>query len=70
MRSARLSWRDRVLPVNGVLYCLVGVGLIARYFTGPAARILGILGMVFLVFGIYRLARACTEMRKRAGSNG
>ncbi len=63
-----LSWRDRILLVNSVLFCLIGAVLIVRYFLAPAPFLLAVLGVVFLAFGVYRLALARREMQKRAGS--
>jgi uncharacterized membrane protein HdeD (DUF308 family) len=64
-----LTWRDRVQLVNSVLFCLVGAVLMARYFLEPAPLIVLVLGVVFLAFGLYRLALAKREMQKRVGGN-
>jgi uncharacterized membrane protein HdeD (DUF308 family) len=55
--------------VNSVLFCLVGAVLMARYFLEPAPLIVLVLGVVFLAFGLYRLALAKREMQKRVGGN-
>ena len=68
MNPATLSWRDRMQIVNSILFCVVGVALIARYFMNPAPLMTVALGIVFLGFGVYRLALARKEIRKRAGS--
>ena len=60
-----LSWRDRIQLVNSVLFCLVGGILIVRFFRGPAPWVALLLGGLFLAFGIYRLALARRELRKR-----
>ena len=69
MRFAAFSWRDRVLVVNSVLFCLLGGALVTRYLTEPLPLTVAILGVVFLAFGVYRLVLARREMRKRAGSS-
>jgi uncharacterized membrane protein HdeD (DUF308 family) len=66
MSSASLSWRDRIQLINSVLFCVVGAVLIARYVVKAAPRLTVILGMAFLGFGVYRLALARREIRKRA----
>jgi uncharacterized membrane protein HdeD (DUF308 family) len=63
-----LSWRDRIQLVNSVLSCVAGIALIARYFRGPAPLMVVILGLLFLGFGVYRLALARREIQKRVGS--
>ena len=70
MSWVSLSWRDRIQLVNSVLFCAVGCALIARYFVNPVSRTVVILGVVFLAFGVYRLALARKEMRKRAAGSG
>jgi len=54
--------------LNSVLFCVVGGALIARYFLTPAPFTLIVLGVLFLAFGVYRLALARREMQKRVGS--
>lgn len=68
MRLGDLSWRDRIQLLNSVLFCVLGAALLARWLGGPAPVVLGILGMVFLAFGAYRLELARRELRKRARS--
>ncbi len=70
MRFAALSWRDRLLVTNGVLFCALGGALLARYLTEPLPLMVAILGVAFLGFGVYRLALARREMRRRAGDRG
>jgi hypothetical protein len=65
-----LTWRDRVQLVNSVLFCLVGAVLMARFFLERTPLMALILGVVFLAFGLYRLALAKREMQKRVGGNG
>lgn len=54
---------------NSVLFCVVGVALITRYLMGSAPLMVIILGAVFVAFGIYRLALARRELKKRAEGN-
>ena len=68
MQLRELSWRDRILLVNGVLFCILGAALVIRWLMGRAAPVVGILGLVLLLFGAYRLVLARREVRKRAGS--
>lgn len=68
MPVGKLSWRDRIQLLNGVLFCVVGGGLLIRVIFGPAPLVLAILGSVFLAFGMYRLALARREFEKRARS--
>ncbi len=70
MSFTSLTWRDRVQLANSVLFCVVGGALIARYLAAPAPLLVVILGMVFLALGVYRLALARRELRKRAGNSG
>ncbi len=70
MEFRKLSWRDRMLLVNSVLFCVVGLALTARYLMGQAPLLAALLGMALLVFGAYRLALAGRGMRKRAGGDG
>jgi hypothetical protein len=70
MDSVKLNWRDRLLLVNSVLFCLVGGALLLRTLLGQAPVIAGLLGMGLLVFGGYRLLLARKEMRRRAAGNG
>ena len=65
MKLGDISWRDRLQLVNGVLFCLVGVLMIGRYFSGPYPALLGGLGVLFVIFGAYRLGLARKELRKR-----
>jgi predicted membrane protein len=65
----RLAWRDRVQLANSVLFCVVGAVLVARYFLEPTPLMALVLGVVFLAFGLYRLALARREMQKRVGGN-
>ena len=65
-RLGGLSWRDRMKLVNSLLFCLVGGILIARYVRGPAPWVALLLGGLFLAFGLYRLALARRELRKRS----
>ena len=60
-----LSWRDRIQLVNSVLFCILGGILIARFVRGPAPWAALLLGGLFLAFGVYRLALARRELRKR-----
>ncbi len=60
-----LSWRDRILLLNSVLFCVVGAALVARYILSPAPLMVVVLGAVFLAFGVYRLVLARRELQKR-----
>lgn len=68
MNITSLSWRDWLLLVNSLLFCLIGCGLLFRFVAGQARPIMAILGGVFLAFGVYRLSLAGRELRKRGGS--
>jgi len=63
--GSALSWRDRLQLVNSVLFCLVGGLVIVRSLRRDLSPTLVLLGIVFLVFGAYRLALARREWRKR-----
>jgi hypothetical protein len=68
MKLAGISWRDRLQLLNGVLFCLVGILMIGRYFSGPFPAVLALLGVLFLIFGGYRLSLARKELRKRGNT--
>ncbi|HUU13873.1 MAG TPA: hypothetical protein VM182_09195 [Terriglobia bacterium] len=70
MHSVKLNWRDRVLLINSVLFCVAGGALLLRTFLGQAPLAAGLLGTGLLVFGGYRLLLARREMRRRAAGNG
>jgi hypothetical protein len=70
MIPAGLSWRDRLLLVNSVLFCVVGAALLARYFMEQTPPVGAILGLALVAFGVYRLFLARRELRKRAGGSG
>ena len=65
MKPGDLSWRDRLQLLNGVLFCLIGFLMIGRYFSGPYTAVLAGLGVLFVIFGAYRLGLARKELRKR-----
>ncbi len=65
MKFDDISWRDRLQLLNGVLFCLVGLLMIGRYFSGPYPILLALLGAIFVAFGAYRLGLARKELRKR-----
>jgi hypothetical protein len=65
MKLGDISWRDRLQLLNAVLFCLVGVLMIGRYFSGPYPAVLAGLGVLFVIFGGYRLSLARKELRKR-----
>jgi protein-S-isoprenylcysteine O-methyltransferase Ste14 len=65
LRLNDLTWRDRILLLNSVLFCILGVTLIARFLWGPAPWMAVVLGVLLLAFGLYRLALARREVRKR-----
>lgn len=64
-RLADLTWRDRIQLLNSILFCILGATLIARFIWGPAPWIAVALGALLLAFGVYRLALARRELRKR-----
>lgn len=70
MVPAGISWRDRWLLLNGVLFCVLGVILLARYYRGQVPALGAILGIVTLAFGVYRFWLARRELRKRASGAG
>ena len=65
-----LSWRDRLLILNGVLFCLLGVALLVRYVMNRISLIGAILGMAVLGHGGYRLYLVGRELRRRAADLG
>jgi hypothetical protein len=65
MKLADISWRDRLQLLNGILFCLVGILMVGRYFIGHFPAMLAVLGVIFLLFGAYRLGLARKELRKR-----
>lgn len=67
MKLSEISWRDRLQLLNALLFCLVGALLIARYLSGPYPLLLAGLGVLFMIFGGYRLNLARKELRKRGG---
>ncbi len=68
MKIADISWRDRLQLLNGILFCMVGILMIARYFSGPFPALLAVLGVIFMIFGGYRLGLARRELRKRGSA--
>ena len=66
MHLGKLNWRDRLLLINSVLFCVVGGALLIRTLLGQAPLFVGLLGAGLMVFGGYRLLLARREMRKRA----
>jgi hypothetical protein len=67
--TVALTWRDRVQLFNSVLFCVLGGVLVVRYFRESVPFMALVLGVVFLTFGLYRLALAKREMQKRVGGN-
>ncbi|HVA00807.1 MAG TPA: hypothetical protein VMV34_04035 [Terriglobia bacterium] len=65
MKLSDISWRDRLQLLNGILFCLVGVLMIGRYLSGPYPVVMAGLGVIFVIFGGYRLGLARKELRKR-----
>ncbi len=65
VRLVDLTWRDRVLLLNSILFCILGATLIVRFIWGPVPWIAGVLGGLLLAFGAYRLALARRELRRR-----
>jgi hypothetical protein len=64
------SWRDRLMIVNGFLFCILGGALLARYAFGQIAWIGGLLGLAVLLYGGHRLYRVGKELRRRAAHPG
>jgi uncharacterized membrane protein len=65
-----MTWRDRLLVLNGVLFCILGVALLVRYALQQIAWLGGILGLAVLLYGGHRLYRVGKELRRRAAHPG
>jgi len=66
----RITWRDRLLVLNGVLFCVLGAALLVRYALHQIAWVGGLLGIVVLVYGGHRLYTVRMELRRRAADPG
>lgn len=65
-----ISWRDRLLLLNGVLFCILGVALLVRYAFQQIGIVGALLGAGVLGHGGYRLYLAGKELRRRAAGSG
>ncbi len=65
-KSLGLTWRDWLLLINGVLFCVLGLGFLARYLLGQITIAGLVLGLALLAYGGHRLFLAARELRKRA----
>ncbi len=65
MNSSGITWRDRFRILISMLYCIIGVALIARFLEGRLPLLVVTLGVAFLGLGGYRLFLAGKEIRKR-----
>jgi hypothetical protein len=66
-KSLSLTWRDRLLLINGVLFCMLGLAFLVRYLLGQISIAGMVLGLVLVGYGGHRLFLAAREWRKRAG---
>jgi hypothetical protein len=53
--DSRLSWSDRFRWMNAYIFILCGVVMIYRTYRSPATWLVMLTGILFLVFGVYRL---------------
>ncbi len=53
--GGKLPWSDRFKWMNAYIFILCGVVMIYRTYTSPATWLVMLTGILFLVFGIYRL---------------
>jgi uncharacterized membrane protein HdeD (DUF308 family) len=53
--GGRLPWPDRFKWMNGYIFIICGVVMIYRTYNSPATWLVMLTGILFLVFGIYRL---------------
>jgi hypothetical protein len=65
-----ISWRDRLLLLNAVLFCILGVALLLRYARREIGWTGALLGGAVLAHGGYRLYLAGKELRRRAAGSG
>ena len=65
-----ISWRDRLMLLNGVLFCILGAALIVRYALQQVGIVGALLGVGVLTHGGYRLYLAGKELRRRAAGSG
>ena len=61
-----LTWRDRLLFVNGFLFCVLGLAFLVRYLLGQISVAGLILGLALVVYGGHRLFVGARELRRRA----
>jgi hypothetical protein len=66
-KSQGLTWRDRLLLINGVLFCVLGLAFLVRYLLGQITIAGMVLGLALVGYGGHRLFLAARELRKRAG---
>ncbi|MBZ5536885.1 MAG: hypothetical protein LAO31_13110 [Acidobacteriia bacterium] len=53
--GGRLPWSDRFKWLNAYVFILCGVVMIYRTYASPATWLVMVTGILFLVYGIYRL---------------
>jgi hypothetical protein len=53
--GGKLPWSDRFKWMNAYVFILCGVVMIYRTYTSPATWLVMLTGILFLVFGVYRL---------------
>lgn len=70
MKTGRITWRDRLLVINGVLFCILGVALLVRYVLHQIVWIGAVMGAGVLFYGGHRLYTVRKELRRRAADPG
>jgi hypothetical protein len=65
-KSLGLTWRDRLLLINGVLFCVLGLAFLVRYLLGQISIAGVVLGLALVAYGGNRLFVGARELRKRA----
>ncbi|MBZ5554784.1 MAG: hypothetical protein LAO21_18865 [Acidobacteriia bacterium] len=53
--GGRLPWSDRFKWLNAYIFILCGIVMIYRTYRSPATWLVMLTGILFLVFGVYRL---------------
>lgn len=59
---------NAIQAVNSFLLPLVGAALLFRFFTGAGPFQIGLLGGLFLAYGLYRLRSVCGRLRRGGGA--
>ncbi len=70
MKTTPITWRDRLLIFNGMLFCVLGVALLVRFALHQIVWIGGLMGGGVLIYGAHRLYTAGKELRRRATGSG